>query len=53
MPELSDFDTLVTGVMEKWSIPGGQLAILCGDQVLLNHGYGLADVEAGEPVLRR
>ncbi|HYI25431.1 MAG TPA: serine hydrolase domain-containing protein, partial [Thermomicrobiales bacterium] len=50
VPELSDFDTLVTGVMEKWSLPGGQLAIISGDQVLLDHGYGMADVEAGEQV---
>lgn len=50
MPELAAFDDAVTATMQKWSIPGGQLAILQGEAVTFNRGYGLADVEAGEAV---
>lgn len=43
-------DAMVTGVMEKAGVPGLQLYIARGGQVLINKGYGQADLEAGSPV---
>jgi N-acyl-D-amino-acid deacylase len=47
---LSAFDQVMTETMARWSLPGGQLAIARNDQVLLNRGYGFADVEAAASV---
>jgi N-acyl-D-amino-acid deacylase len=48
--ELAGFDQAMTELMVRWGLPGGQLAVAKDGRLALNHGYGLADVEAGEPV---
>ncbi|HWV24481.1 MAG TPA: serine hydrolase domain-containing protein [Thermomicrobiales bacterium] len=50
MPELSRFDTIITEMMAKWSLPGGQLAISHGDRLVFNRGYGYASIEDREAV---
>ena len=47
-PELSAFDELVTATMQKWSLPGGQLAIAYEGRLVYNRGFGFASVEDGE-----
>ena len=49
-PELAALDRAMVDLMTKWTLPGGQLAIATEDRLVLNRGYGLADVNAGEPV---
>jgi CubicO group peptidase (beta-lactamase class C family) len=36
--------------MPTWHVPGGQLAVAWDDRLVLNRGYGLADVDRPEPV---
>ena len=50
VPELAAFDEVVTGLMADWGLPGGQLAVARDGRLVLDRGFGLADVEAGEPV---
>jgi N-acyl-D-amino-acid deacylase len=50
VPELADFDQLMTAMMAKWTLPGGQLAIARDDRLLYNRGFGYASVEDGEVV---
>jgi N-acyl-D-amino-acid deacylase len=50
VPELAGFDQAMTELMARWNVPGGQLAVAKDGRLALNHGYGLADVEAGEAV---
>jgi N-acyl-D-amino-acid deacylase len=50
VPELAGFDRAMTELMARWDLPGGQLAVAKDGRLALNRGYGLADVEAGEPV---
>jgi N-acyl-D-amino-acid deacylase len=42
------FDRAMIGLMEKWEIPGGALAVMQDGEILLARGYGYADVESGE-----
>ena len=37
-------------LMARWQLPGGQVALAKDGRLVLNRGYGLADVERGEPV---
>jgi N-acyl-D-amino-acid deacylase len=50
VPELAVFDRTMTELMARWTLPGGQLAVSKDGRLVLNRGYGLADVEAGESV---
>jgi CubicO group peptidase (beta-lactamase class C family) len=50
VPELAAFDEVMTGLMTKWHLPGGQLAVAKDGRLVLNRGYGLADVEQEVPV---
>jgi CubicO group peptidase (beta-lactamase class C family) len=36
--------------MPTWHVPGGQLAVAWDGRLVLNRGYGLADVDRQEPV---
>ncbi len=47
---LDAFDALFTSVMEKFALPGAQLAIARDDRLVFNRGYGFASVEDEEPV---
>lgn len=44
-PELAAFDNAMTAFMRKWHVPGGQLAVAKDGRLVLDHGYGFADVE--------
>ena len=37
-------------LMARWQLPGGQVALAKDGRLVLNRGYGLADVERAEPV---
>ena len=50
VPELEAFDRLLPELMQKWEIPGGAVAVAKDGRLVLARGYGLADVEAKEPV---
>ena len=50
MPELAAVDAVMRDLMARWQLPGGQLALAKDGRLVLNRGYGLADVERGEPV---
>ena len=47
---LADFDAYVDNVRETFDVPGIAVAIVKGDQVVLERGYGLRDRESGAPV---
>jgi CubicO group peptidase (beta-lactamase class C family) len=49
-PELASFDRTVLGLMAKWKIPGGSVAVVKDGRLVLAHGYGWADRESHEPV---
>ena len=49
-PELKSLDDEITSLMRKWSIPGGAVAVAKDGRLVLAHGYGLADRDAGTPV---
>src|SRR5215469_13092928 len=42
-PTLSPFDELMVSLMEKYGLPGGQLAVTQNGRLVLAHGYGVAD----------
>jgi N-acyl-D-amino-acid deacylase len=50
VPELAEFDDLMSRLMGKWPVPGGQLAIARHDRLVYNRGFGFADLDAGVPV---
>jgi CubicO group peptidase (beta-lactamase class C family) len=50
VPSLSQFDTVMLGLMSKWSIPGGALAITSQGRLVFARGYGYADTATEEPV---
>jgi CubicO group peptidase (beta-lactamase class C family) len=50
VPELAAFDQVMTRLMAKWEIPGGQLAIAKDGRLVFNHAYGYGDVEQAQPV---
>ena len=49
-PKLKPFDDEITSLMRKWKIPGGALAVVKDGRLVLAHGYGQADRDAGRPV---
>jgi N-acyl-D-amino-acid deacylase len=49
VPELASFDRAVLGLMAKWKIPGGSVAVLKDGRLVLAHGYGWADRESRQP----
>jgi len=50
-PGLEPFDQLMVSLLNKWSIPGGALAVSRNGHVLLSRGYGYADLERRIPVV--
>lgn len=50
VPELAAVGAVMDDLMARWQLPGGQLALAKDGRLVLNRGYGLADVERGEPV---
>jgi N-acyl-D-amino-acid deacylase len=49
-PELAAVGAVMGDLMARWQLPGGQLALANDGRLVLDLGYGLADVERGEPV---
>ena len=49
-PDLKPVDDEITRLMRRWQIPGGAAALVKDGQLVLAHGYGFADREAGNPV---
>jgi N-acyl-D-amino-acid deacylase len=47
---LAAYDEVMTRILAQWQVPGGALAVMKGDRLVLARGYGLADRDAGEPV---
>ncbi|MCC2627135.1 MAG: beta-lactamase [Thermomicrobiales bacterium] len=50
VPELTAIDAVMDDLLARWQLPGGQLALAKDGHLVLNRGYGLADVERREPV---
>lgn len=46
----SGLDTRITGLLAKWNIPGGAVAVSRNGRLVYATGYGLADPETREPV---
>lgn len=46
----ASFDTLMAEFMDEHGVPGLSLAVGYRGKVVYTQGYGLADIEAGEPV---
>lgn len=51
LPGLEAFDDAVLALSGTWALPGAQLAVAFRDRLMLDRGYGLADPQAGDPVL--
>lgn len=50
VPELASFDRTLLGLMAKWQIPGGSVAVVKDGRLVLAHGYGWADRDSRQPV---
>ena len=44
------FASVIPALMSKWNIPGGSVALARRDQIVMAHGYGLADKAGNVPV---
>ena len=49
-PGLERFDAIISGLIREFDIPGAGFALVYNGRLVLAHGYGWADVEAGQPV---
>lgn len=50
LPGLVSFDAMMTGLIERWAIPGASLAVAYRGRLMLARGYGLADRASGAPM---
>ncbi|HSB15858.1 MAG TPA: serine hydrolase [Bryobacteraceae bacterium] len=50
VPELESFDQWMPDYLNRWNIRGASLAVAKDGRLVFARGYGLADVEAREPV---
>jgi N-acyl-D-amino-acid deacylase len=48
--EMAAVDEAMLALMARWQLPGGQLAVGKDGRLVFSRGYGLADVQAAEPV---
>lgn len=48
-PGLASFDSLMSGLLSKYSIPGASLAVTYLGRLVMARGYGMADKEKGVP----
>ena len=51
VPGLAVLDTAMTSLMHQYGVPGAALAVTRNGRLVLARGYGLADKDAGLPVL--
>jgi uncharacterized protein (TIGR03437 family) len=49
-PSLADFDSLMSGLLTKYSIPGGSMAVSYRGRLVYARGFGVADRDTGELV---
>ncbi len=47
---LTAFDRVISDLMDRWQLPGGQLAIAKDHRLVLDRSYGYADIELKERV---
>ncbi len=50
VPELVNFDTAMAGLLSRYNVPGGQLAITYQGRLVYNRGFGYADRTTSAPV---
>lgn len=50
VPGMESFDHIVTGLMRKYDMPGGAVAVVKDGRLVYARGFGYADVENEEPV---
>jgi N-acyl-D-amino-acid deacylase len=50
VPALASYDRIMRGLMAKWEIPGGAVAVVRDGRLVLARGYGWADRVARRPV---
>ena len=50
LPGVHDLAELVEPELERWQVPGLEVAVVQGDEVLFAGGFGKADVARGVPV---
>src|SRR5207302_10463736 len=50
LPGVGDLRGLVEPELERWEVPGIELAVVQGDGVLFAGGFGMADVDRALPV---
>ncbi|MEK9969467.1 MAG: serine hydrolase domain-containing protein, partial [Ferrovibrio sp.] len=50
LPGLEPFDAEMIGLLDRWKLPGGGLAVAIHGRILLTRGYGLAERETKRPV---
>lgn len=48
--ELRGVDEAMQAFMQQWNAPGGAMAVAKGGRLIYARGFGMADVEAGQPV---
>ncbi len=50
VPSMASFDRIIPELMTKWRMPGGAVAVVKDERLVLARGYGFADQEVGQPV---
>src|SRR5260370_30962034 len=49
-PSMSSFDRIITALMRKYNVPGGQVAVAKDGRIVFSHGYGMSDREQRQPL---
>jgi len=47
---LADFDRYINQALQDWHIPGAAVAVIKGDEILHQGGYGFRDIEKRLPI---
>lgn len=50
VPEMASFDSIIPRIMNRWSIPGGAVAVVKDGRLVLARGYGWADQGTGKVI---
>lgn len=50
VPGVQSYDRLVAELMRRWNVPGGAVAVAKDGRLVFARGYGMADVDNGQPV---
>lgn len=50
VPGMQSFDRVIPSLMRKWDVPGGAVAVVKDERLVLARGYGLADQAQGSDV---